>query len=361
MTLKEKLKKLATERSNPCITISINTHRTHPDNLQDEIKLKNLVKEAKDRVLAEFTERDLPEIIQKLDSVEGKVDIKHLQDSLHIFISKDTEEIIMTMWPTEENAVYVNDHFAIKPIIYACNRNADYLILKLSQDATHLYQANNDRIVEEIKNHVFPFGEKAHFETETIQRSDSEFMDSMVREHFRDIDKALVDYITTNDMNMKVVVVALQDNFSKLQQVATRPEIYMGQITLSHLDKEPHQLAEQVWKVVAEKQSKERKDDLSKMKDAISAGQVVTDLQEIYRASLDGRADMLIVHEDFKQPVKMTDERSFEYGSDPSAQGFIDDITSNIAWKVMSGGGKVVFTSNDEVKELGDIALKTRY
>jgi len=47
---KEKLEKLAAEKSSPCITISMNTHRTSPDNLEDIVRLKNLLNEAHKRV-----------------------------------------------------------------------------------------------------------------------------------------------------------------------------------------------------------------------------------------------------------------------------------------------------------------------
>ena len=54
---KEKLEKLASEKSSPCVTISMNTHRTSPDNLEDIIGLKNLLKEAHERVVNEFGKR----------------------------------------------------------------------------------------------------------------------------------------------------------------------------------------------------------------------------------------------------------------------------------------------------------------
>ena len=87
----------------------------------------------------------------------------------------------------------------------------------------------------------------------------------------------------------------------------------------------------------------------------------MTDLQEIFQASIDGRADLLIVHQDFSQAVLMTSDRTFELTNDRTEQNAIDDITSNIAWEVLSKKGRVFFTSQDEIKELGNIVLKTRY
>ena len=54
MKIKDQIEKLAAEKSNPCVTISLNTHRTFPENAQDEIVLKNLLKDAEKRVIDEF-------------------------------------------------------------------------------------------------------------------------------------------------------------------------------------------------------------------------------------------------------------------------------------------------------------------
>lgn len=57
MILKEQIQRIALERNNPCVSISLNTHRTHLDNLQDGIKLKNMLNEAKERILNEFDKK----------------------------------------------------------------------------------------------------------------------------------------------------------------------------------------------------------------------------------------------------------------------------------------------------------------
>lgn len=312
-------------------------------------------------MISEFGEREASEVLEKLRNIDSKIDINYLLDSLHIFISKDTEEIVLSIWETEENRVFVDNQFAIRALILEYNRYSDYLILKLTQGATHLYKAHNERVTEEVRNHIFPFGDNPHRETSNIQKSDSEFMDTMVREHFRDIDKALVDYIQDENEDLKVVVISDENNYSKLQQVATKPNIYIGNDVIHHHEKSEHHLAEQAWEIVQKELKKHREEAIEEVKEAVGQNKVMTDLQEIFQASLDGRGDLLIVHKDFKQPVKMIDERTFEFGQDAKEQGYIDDITSDIAWKVISNGGNVIFTSNEEIKDLGDIVLKTRY
>ena len=57
------LEKIAAERSNPCVTISLRTHRTHPENAQDIVVLKNLLSEARKRVVNEFGKRDVSNLL----------------------------------------------------------------------------------------------------------------------------------------------------------------------------------------------------------------------------------------------------------------------------------------------------------
>ncbi|MCD8263876.1 MAG: hypothetical protein LUD02_06705 [Tannerellaceae bacterium] len=57
----------------------------------------------------------------------------------------------------------------------------------------------------------------------------------------------------------------------------------------------------------------------------------------------------------------MLDERTFELADEPDAPGVNDDITGDIIREVFLKQGRVVFTCSDEIKELGNIVLKTRY
>lgn len=79
-----------------------------------------------------------------------------------------------------------------------------------------------------------------------------------------------------------------------------------------------------------------RAEAIEEIKEAVAQSAVLTDLQEIFQASIDGRGDLLIVHNDFSQPVLMTSDRTFELTNDRTKQNAIDDITGNIAWEVIS-------------------------
>jgi len=57
----------------------------------------------------------------------------------------------------------------------------------------------------------------------------------------------------------------------------------------------------------------------------------------------------------------MKDEFTFELTDDVNQTDVIDDITSDIAWEVISKKGRAIFTTQEEIKDLGEIVLKVRY
>ncbi len=359
MTLKEQLHVLAEEKNSPCVTISFNTHRTHPDNAMDAVTLKNLLNEAEERVIAEFGKRPVATLLKKLEDIPSEIDENYNLDSLHIFVSNDTKEIIKSTWPSSNEGVHISDSFAVRSILKSHVRSEHYLLMLMAQSGVTLYEAMNDGIIKEIENEDFPFAETRHYNTHSDRGSDSKHLDDAVREYLNKVDKALVN--VHNQTDMDCVVICTEDNYSRLQQVADKPSVYLGYDAVDYNHTEPHHIVKQSWDIIQTLQTERRTKAIEEMKEAVGQHAVLTDLQEIYQASIDGRGDMLIVHQDFSQAVIMTGDRTFKRVDDATEENAIDDITSTIAWEVLSKKGRVFFTRQDEIQDLGDIVLKTRY
>lgn len=359
MTLKETLHRIASEKNNPCLTISLNTHRTHPDCLQDEIKLKNLAKEAEERVVNEFGKRPAGDLLDKLQATVKEYNYNHSLDSLHLFISNDTCEVVKSLWPTEQEGVHLSETFAVRPLIKAFNRAEEFLVMVLTQHDVHLYHAYNDHIQHEIRNADFPFSENRHYITFPDKRTDSKAMDDQVREYYNTVDKALQKVV--QETGLHAVVFTNDDNFSKLMSVSDKPSAYYGHSAIDTHHTNNTQLGLAAWDVVKAMQHERRNAAIEEMKSSISAGKVLTDLQEIYLAAREGRGELLIVHESFQQAVLFESDNQFVLIDDVTIPNAVDDITSQIAWEVNLKKGRVVFTDQDSIKEIGHIALKTRY
>jgi hypothetical protein len=356
---KEKIEKLASERGNPCVTISMNTQRTFPDNQQDVVELRKLIKEAHDHVKNEFGQHEVNNLLAKIDNLEQEIDVTYNLESIHFFLSDATTEIVKSSWPIPKNVVSVAENFLIKPLIKDFNRIEEYLILVLSQSDVRLLRAINDSIAGEIKGEDFEFADNPYFLTNLDKSSDGKQVDNMVREFFNQIDKAVVKIHNKTAMN--VVVICTEKNWSRLLQVADKPSIYIGNFSINNSDSANHSIAVEAWQIVNELQEKGRAKAIQEMKKAVGEGKVITDLLDIFLAVQAGRGDLLITRDDYHQAVKMNGQYSFYPVEDVTLPGVIDDITSEIAWEVISKKGRAIFTDQEEFKSFGNIALKVRY
>ena len=356
---REKLEKLASEKNFPCVTISMNTHRDSTANQKDRMTLQTLLIEAKERVIKEFGNRSVSNLIEKMDQIENEIDFDYNLDSLHLFLSSSTKEIVKSTWPNLNGGVHVAENFSIKPLIKVFNRTAEYLVLKLTQSEVRLLLAIDDGIVGEIKNDDFPFLKDPQELTDSEEMSDSKQTENSLREFFNKIDKAVVR--VNNKTDMKCVVISTNDNYNRLMKVADKASTYLGWTNINYKNTGNNSFANDAWQVVKALQKKGRAENIQEMQEAVGKGYVITELSEIYRAAKEGRGDLLIVNDNFHQAVRVTGDFSLDLVTDLSLAGVIEDISSEIAWDVISKKGRAIFTTQEELKSLGDIALKERY
>ena len=71
---RHELHELQDVRTYPCLTITLPTHRTRPDNKQDPIRVKNLVTEGTNRLLGEFPKREVAPLLDRLNALVDAID-----------------------------------------------------------------------------------------------------------------------------------------------------------------------------------------------------------------------------------------------------------------------------------------------
>ncbi|SMG05732.1 baeRF3 domain-containing protein [Sphingobacterium psychroaquaticum] len=354
------LKKLAKNSDDLCVTISLNTHRTHPDSQKDSITLKNFVSEAKERILAKHEKREVANILDQLDLVQDKIDVRENLKSLHVFISENTSEIFRSDWATNQEGVHVSRSFAVRPLVKQLSRKVRYRIMVLSQSGVSLYDAQNGAILKEVKDHGFPFGENRFYNTFPDRSSDAGHLDDLLREFLNRIDKALNSVYNSSE-KVPTVVICVEDNYSHLLQVADNPSIYWGYSAIDYNNVAEHQIVGQAWDFVNEQLDNQDEKVVSELREAVGQGKVITDLQEIYQASVDGRGELLVIQEDFIQPASLDGNRGLNLEDSGEGVGVFDDITSVIAFEVLEKGGECYFAKSIDDTDLSPIALKVRY
>jgi hypothetical protein len=246
-----KLNALAAEKSNPSVTISVITHKLHPDKEPDRLAVKNLISEAKSLLINKYQTEDISALLKNLEDVEAEVDIDFLNyslNSLFIFISNQTKEIIRSKYLLPKSTIQIEGCFMLKPLFDDFLNSKEYYILLLSKSEANLFHAMNDEILEEIKNNDFPFKEDEQFENKYEKLKAPEKVDNLISESFNLIDKAITKLHQQTGVNC--VVFSTADNYHKLLKVADIPSNYIAHILVNPKDKSPKTLVTEAWKIM---------------------------------------------------------------------------------------------------------------
>src|SRR5215471_179403 len=119
----------------PCLTITLPTHRTSPDNKQDPIRVKNLVSEGANRLLREFSKRDVAPLLERLDDLVASINYEYTLDGLMLAVNRDMAREYVLPFTLDERVV-VDETFFTRDLVHALNRARRYWVMALSEQST---------------------------------------------------------------------------------------------------------------------------------------------------------------------------------------------------------------------------------
>src|SRR5690554_732387 len=215
-----KLKELKDIISESCVTIILNTHRTSPDNKKDSITLKNLIKEAEERLFADESKRNAKGLVERLKELESKIDHSHNLESLVLFVNEDIAEYTRLPIAVEERVV-IDHTFATRDLVRALHLETNYYVLVLSQQKVRLLEAFNDKVVSEIGS-PFPIENSQFYSTNKAELSNASRQTNLVAEFFNRVDKE-VNKIR-KDNPLPVLICTEESNYHEYLKVADQKQ-----------------------------------------------------------------------------------------------------------------------------------------
>jgi hypothetical protein len=356
--MNDTLKKLKDVQAECCITIILNTHRTKPDNKRDPIQLKNLLKEAEERLLNDYDKRFARSHVEKMNQLAEGIDHEYNLESLVLFVNEDTAEYVRLPIAVEDRVV-IDHTFATRDLVRAVHQQEAYYILVLSRDEARLIEAANDKVVQEVGD-PFPFGKKGLYSTSKLDMTMAQGSDNLIEEFFNRVDKA---FHTVWEKNPLPVLVCTEErNFHHYLKVADKTHLVIGHLTMSRLDYKAHHIVPEGWPIV-QKANKERNDQrLEELQSAVGAGKFLSAPGDIWKAIHEGRGQTLFVQRGYFQPAIINgDAIELVELSEANRPGVVDDIIDEMIEANMRFGGDIVFLSQDQLQDFQGLALITRY
>lgn len=145
---KDLKEKILNPAAKPCLSLYQPTHRKHPENAQDPIRFKNLVRELETSLSEKFDDDKVAELLQPFRDLEGDNDFwQHVLDGLAVLSCEGFFRTYRLQRPVPEIAVAA-DSFHIKPLLRIIQSSDRFQVLGLDRKKIRLFEGNRDAIAE---------------------------------------------------------------------------------------------------------------------------------------------------------------------------------------------------------------------
>lgn len=339
----------------PCVTIMLPTHRTAPDNKQDEIVLKNLISEVNNRLSEEFNKRDLTALQENLDRI-SEIDMNYNKEGLVIFINEEIFTYARLMFAPEQRVV-VDDTFSTRELVRKSLKSENYYVLTLGRDKVRLFEGFVENMTE-VNDENFPAENDSLYITNAAERAAGSKEDDMIEEFFNRVDKTFLEYYKDNPAD--VILAGIDRNTAHYLNISDQKDIIVGSINMNGDSPKAHELAADAWpvmkKVLAERQEKA----ISVLDQAVSDQRFESDLNMIWKAVQEGRGHTFYAEQGYYQPA-IIKNGTLHISDDATAAGVTDDIIDEISEQTIQFGGKVIFVKDGALEKYHKAALITRY
>lgn len=346
----------------PAVTITLPTHRTSPENRQDPIRLKNLVDQATDRLLEEFSKREIAPLLDRLEKLVAEIDFRYTLDGLALFVNRDFARAVQLPFSIRER-INIGETFLTRDLVFAMNRTPRYWTLVLSEKPTRLFEGTRDTLIE-IQEDGFPMTHEGPGGEQPLPGGfgvrKSAYRDEYHRKFFRQVDATLKSFMA--DDPLPLVVVGVVRFLAFFNEVTEHKESILTTIQGSHDKTSPPELAKLVWQPVKDALAQRRRQVLSELDKAVGERNFASAIGDVWRLANEGRGRLLLVEDDFHFPARV-DETSGQLipAEDVNAPGVMDDAVDEIIETVLSKQGRVVFVENGQLEAHQRIALILRY
>ena len=362
----------------PLVSLYQPTHRHMPDNQQDPIVFKNLLRVIENSLMQLPGFDNLDAIMKPFYELrEDREFWNHTSDGIAVFSSMSKCVVYNLNNPVKELAVVAN-RFHIKPIMKAFQSTENYHLLGLSRENFTLYGGNRYRFEE------LPINPDAPRTLEAVlgsQLTDShlshgsyggtggstmyhghddvkEEIDKDTEKYFRYVDSYVYDNYSKTT-KLPLVLVSLKEYHSDFKRISKNPYLLEDGINKSIESMDLDEISKKV-RVMIDAIHMEKIQKLVEsymMAEADSLGS--SDVKEVAKAAYEGRVDTILMEEDSVIPGKIdenTGEIKLGEWNDPEY-----DILDDLAERVMANGGSVFILGKDKMPRSTGIAAIYRY
>jgi hypothetical protein len=346
----------------PCVSVYQPTHRHHPDNQQDPIRFRNLLKTVEASLRQKYGTRDVRPLLEPFETLAGNENFwNHTRDGLAVLGAPGIFRVYRLQRTVPEIAV-VAENFHLKPLLRILQSADRYQVLALSRGNVGLFEGNRDTLDEidvapaaaeaiavaqqaaDLKKanlSIWTHGsDSAKAGVYQSQGSEERALDSAAERFFRAVDRAILEH-HSRASGLPLLLASLPQHQSLFRRISHNPFLMRASIEIDPNALDVEELRERAWRVIEPDYLKRLAGLVEMFGSARAKGFGSADLAHVADSAVSGRVATLLVEAERHIPGRI-DPDTGEVALDDLANPEVDDLLDDIAELVLRNRGQVV-------------------
>lgn len=366
------------DKDGPLISLYQPTHRSFPENKQDQIVFKKLL-QVVEKSLEQLPNFNVIDAIMKpfYALKDDKEFWNHTSDGIAVFANEKKCIVYNLDNPVNEMAVVANS-FHIKPILKANQYTQRYLLLGLSRDNFSLFKGNrySFKAIEIDKDTPRTLNEVLGFQTTDPHLNHGSYgaggsamyhghgdvqqeIDKDTEKYFRYVDSFVLDHYSKAN-KLPLILVSLTEHISLFKELSKNPYLIEESIAKSIDSMDIEEIQVKARKIIETINTEKNQKMVESFSNAEADAMGSSNLEEIAKAAFESRVETIFIEEDKIIPGKINPETGdIKYGDINSPD--YDDVYDDLAEMVLSNGGAVFVLAKDKMPSTTGVAAIYRY
>jgi hypothetical protein len=365
----------------PCLSLYQPTHRHYPDNQQDPIRFRNLVKTLEQSLRQKYPAREVRSLLQPFNDLASDRDFwNHTQDGLAVLCASDQFRIYKLQRTVPDLAI-VADSFHIKPLLRIVQSADRYQILGLSRGAIKLFEGNRDALDEIDPAPGVPrtiaeaLGSELTEPHQTVRSFSGAGGSNVAMRHghggksdeaavdlgrfFRAVDVAILAH-HSRPSRLPLLLAALPEYHGVFRKISRNPFLLSEGLKIEPDSVVIEELRELAWRVIGPGYQNRLTRLVEEFEQSKPKGLIGDHLGQIAFDAVSGRVMTLLVEADRQIPGHLDSlNGQIEFADIDHPE--VDDLIDDLAELVLNKGGKVVVVPAERMPTATGAAAIYRY
>lgn len=366
------------EETGPFISLYQPTHKHFPENKQDPIVFKNLVREIEQSLQKKIERKFVSSFVKPFHELAENREFWNSTSAGIAVLASQNKCIVYNLHRSVKEFAVVADSFHIKPLIKAFQGMENYHLLSLSRENFTLYEGNRygfsevkldsdaprtskEVLGDQLTDSYVGFGSFGGAGGQPVyyeQGGKKDEVDKDTEKYFRYVDRFVFENYSKPSKS-PLILVSLKEYHSYFKRISHNSYLFHESIDASYDTLEEKELRTRASEIIEHINSEKTDEILQSYGKAEADALGSSDVAQVAKAASEGRVSTVLIEADKIIPGKIQKNGAIKF--DDIEHPDVDDILDDLAVLVLSKKGRIVVLPKEEMPRTTGVAAIFRY